>query len=123
MSDIADRADTCAAIEGAGGSFARRGGYVTPRAKILPACVCGGHPVFEHCAPNRKGGFQVERLVCRACGRSVGPLSSRQALALAWRMGGAESRGSEFSRGSELSRGSAIGGTSGGSAIGQTPNL
>jgi len=89
MSDIADReAESTSAVAGAGGSFARRpGGYVTPRCKALPPCSCGGRPRYTPHPPLTRGGQLLETLAC-ACGNSVGPFSSRGALAMAWRLGG-----------------------------------
>lgn len=89
MSDIADKAaDSVGAVEGAGASFwsnPYRGGYVTPRPKKRPLCSCGGPSIFRS-VPRASEGMEI--LVCARCGNSVGPMSSRQALSDAWRLGG-----------------------------------
>ena len=93
MSDLADREqESTAAVSGAGGKFwsrKRRGGYVTPRDRRLPDCACGGRPVYQ-AHPPIVGCSTVETLACGTCGNSVGPFSSRYALGIAWRLGGAE---------------------------------
>lgn len=90
MSDLADKAaESCGAVEG------RRGVFVVAPCKAalnkrreLPSCSCGGRPVYRPHPPLMRGGQPAETLVCGTCGNSVGPLSSRQALAEAWRLGG-----------------------------------
>lgn len=85
MSDIVDMADGVAALAGAGARFVGRRGACPAGRGELPACVCGGRAVYT-AYPARVAGRPAETLGCGACGRSVGPLSSRQALAAAWRL-------------------------------------
>lgn len=87
MSDLVDRAAGVASVVGAGGRFAsRRAAGSAPLGRgALPLCACGGRPGYAE-YPARVAGRQAETLGCAACGRSVGPLSSRQALAAAWRL-------------------------------------
>lgn len=90
MSDLADRAaESCGAVEGLRGVFAvaPEKPAFTPR-RGLPACSCGGRPVYLPHPPMMRGGQPAETLACGTCGNSVGPFSSRQALAEAWRLGG-----------------------------------
>lgn len=77
MNDPADMADGVAEIAAAGASFAPRGAACRLAAASLQACACGGRPAYR---PSGEG----ERLACRSCGRGVGPMPSRQALASAW---------------------------------------
>lgn len=91
MSDICDGAYVCDAVEARGGVFtqstagsARR---PLPR-QPLTACACGSKPVYRYHPPLTPNGPGAETLECPACGNSVGPYTSRQALAEAWRLGG-----------------------------------
>lgn len=87
MSDLADRAaESCGAVEGAGGSFGGHGRDARATGLRLPACSCGGRPVYGPHPPMR--GVPCETLACGSCGNAVGPFSARYALAVAWRMGG-----------------------------------
>lgn len=88
MSDICDKAsDSVAAVESAGGSFADPRARPEPRS--LPACSCaaGARPVFRF-YPVPRCSEPMETLECPACGNRVGPLSGRQPLREAWRLGG-----------------------------------
>lgn len=88
MGDICDRAaESCGAMEGAGGVFAPRGRDSRAAARALPACSCGGRPGYRPHPPLR-AGQPCETLACGTCGNAVGPFASRQALAEAWRLGG-----------------------------------
>lgn len=88
MSDLADRAaESCGAVEGMRGVF-----VVAPLKGVtgmrgLPPCECGGRPGYRPHPPMR-AGQPCETLACGTCGNAVGPLASRQALAMAWRSGG-----------------------------------
>lgn len=89
MSDLADRAaDSCGAVEGMRGVFgSARPEVARHPGMALPACACGGRPGYRPHPPLR-AGQPCETLACGACGNSVGPFASRQALAQAWRLGG-----------------------------------
>lgn len=86
MSDLADRAgESRLAVEGAGGRFGRPAAAATGRE--LPACGCGGRPVYRARAEGRFGR-PTETLECPACGNAVGPYTARHQLAQAWRLWG-----------------------------------
>jgi len=82
--DLADKAGECCGALPLG-AFADGNGR---ERAALPKCECGGKPAYGPHPPLRKGGPQLETLACGACGNSVGPFASRQALATAWRLGG-----------------------------------
>lgn len=87
MSDLADRAaESCGAVEGSGGVFGNHGRDARATARGLKDCPCGGRPVYRPHPPMMRGGQPAETLACGTCGNSVGPFSSRQALAEAWRL-------------------------------------
>ena len=93
MGDICDRAaESCGAVEGAGGRFGGRRPEARGRRTGLPACSCGGRPGYRPHPPLR-AGQPCETLACGTCGNSVGPFASRQALAEAWRLGGCKAEG------------------------------
>jgi hypothetical protein len=87
MSDLADREqESAAAVIGAGGCFANKRALRSSRpASALPACACGGKPVFAPHPPLHKGGPLLEVLKCVVCGCHVGPYSSRSKLSDSWR--------------------------------------
>ena len=87
MGDICDRADGCAAVEAMGGVFGSRRPIPPAGSGPLPPCECGGRPGYRPHPPMR-AGQPCETLACGTCGNAVGPLASRQALAMAWRLGG-----------------------------------
>lgn len=87
MGDICDRADECAAVEARGGVFGSRRPRRAAGSGPLPPCACGGRPGYRPHPPMR-AGQPCETLVCGTCGNAVGPYTSRQALAEAWRLGG-----------------------------------
>jgi len=87
MSDVCDRAEGCAAVEAMGGVFLSRRPIQPAGSGPLPPCECGGRPGSRPLPPLRNGQ-PCETLACGTCGNAVGPMSARQALAMAWRLGG-----------------------------------
>jgi hypothetical protein len=90
VSDLSDKcAESADVVSAAGGVFARSPSRARERAGgalgARLACACGGRPVYR-VYPVHILGRQAETLGCEACGSRVGPLSSRQALAVAWRL-------------------------------------
>lgn len=87
MSDLADQAEAAEAVLFAGGVFAARNRCAPAPERVPLVCACGGRPSYS-AYPVRVAGRPAEKLACAGCGREVGPLSSRHALAAAWRLSG-----------------------------------